>query len=101
MIQVLCEKVSRGMREVDAIATIRDYHGRRHFLHVEKDFLTSHDSQWALPVAFVYRDPQTGAVLIEVPQEAETGVNRIWVPLSSLLEPNGSSGGCSPPVEVS
>jgi hypothetical protein len=79
MIQVLCEKVSRGMRDVDAIATIRDYRGRRHFLHVEKDFLASHNSHWALPVALVHRDPQTGAVLIEFPHEAETGVNRIWV----------------------
>ena len=79
MIQVLCEQVSRGMREVDAIATIRDYQGRRHFLHIEKDFLTSLDSRWALPVALVQRDPRTGAVLIEFPQEAETGVNRIWV----------------------
>jgi hypothetical protein len=79
MIQVLCEKVSRGMREVDAIATIRDYQGRRHFLHIEKDFLKHHDSQWVLPVALVHRDPTTGAVLIEFPHEAETGVNRIWV----------------------
>jgi hypothetical protein len=79
MIQVRCEKVSRGMRDSDAIATVRDYHGRRHFLHIEKDFLTSHDSHWALPVALIHRDPPTGAVLIEFPQEAETGVNRIWV----------------------
>ena len=79
MIHILCEKVSRGMRAVDAIATIRDYSGRRHFLHIEKDFLTPHHSQWLLPVGFIHRDPRTGAVLIEFPQEAETGVNRIWV----------------------
>jgi len=79
MIEILCEKVSRGMREVDAIATLRDYHGRRHFLHIEKDFLTCQDSHWSLPVALIHRDPRTGAALIELPQEAETGVNRIWV----------------------
>ena len=67
------------MRDVDASATIRDYHGRRHFLHIEKDFVTPRDSKWVLPVALVHRDPQTGAVLIEFPHEAETGVNRIWV----------------------
>jgi hypothetical protein len=56
------------MRAVDAIATIRDYSGRRHFLHMEKDFLTSHKSRWLLPVVFVHCDPRTGAVLIEFPR---------------------------------
>jgi hypothetical protein len=86
MIKVLCEKVSPGMRAVDAIATIRDFHGRRHFLHMEKDFLIPHDSRAAVPVAFVHRDPHTGAVLIELPQEAETGVNRLWVRAEDILE---------------
>ena len=45
----------------------------------EKDFLTPYNSHWVLPGALVHRDPQTGAALIEFPQEAETGVNRIWV----------------------
>jgi hypothetical protein len=79
VIEILCEKVSRGMREVDAIATIRDFHGRRHFLNIEKDFLTCQNSHWSLPVALIHCDPRTGAVLIELSQEAETGVNRIWV----------------------
>jgi hypothetical protein len=89
MFQVLCEKVSRGMRDVDAIATIRDYSGRRHFQHIEKDFLQSHDARSALPVAFVHRDPETGAVLIEFPHKAETGVNRIWVRAEDVVSDNG------------
>jgi hypothetical protein len=91
VIQVLCEKVSRGMREVDAIATIRDYHGRRHFLHIEKDFLTSQNSHWFLPVAFIHRDPPTGAILIEFPHEAETGVNRIWVRAEDVISQSGET----------
>jgi hypothetical protein len=86
MIKVLCELVSPGMRAVDAIATIRDFHGRRHFLHMEKDFLVPHNSRSAVPVAFIHRDPQTGAVLIELPQESETGVNRLWVRGEDVLE---------------
>jgi hypothetical protein len=92
MIKVLCEMVSPGMRSVDAIAIIRDYHGRRHFLHTEKDFLVPHDSRSAVPVAFVHRDPQTGAVLIELPQEAETGVKRLWVRAEDILEGSGANG---------
>jgi hypothetical protein len=43
MIKILCEKVSPGLREADAILTLRDFHGRRHFLQIEKDFLIRRD----------------------------------------------------------
>jgi hypothetical protein len=80
MTKLLCRRVSRGLREADVIATLRDVHGRRHFLYVEKDFLTRDNSHAYLPVAYVGRDARTGAVLIELPHEAGTGVNRLWVP---------------------
>jgi hypothetical protein len=79
MIRVLCARVSRGLRAADVIATIRDIHGRNHFLQIEKDFLSQDNGRSYLPVCLVHRDVQTGAVLIEFPHEAETGVNRIWV----------------------
>jgi hypothetical protein len=37
-------------------------------------------------VGLVHRDVHTGAALIEFPHEAETGVNRIWVPAAALQE---------------
>jgi len=79
MTKLLCTRVSRGLREADAIATLRDVHGRQHFLQIEKDLLTHDNSHAYLPVAFVGSDARTGAVLIELPHEAETGVNRLWV----------------------
>ena len=79
MTEVLCTRVSRGLRDADVIATLRDVHGRQHFFYVEKDFLTYENSHAYLPVAFIGRDPRTGFVLIELPHEAETGVNRLWV----------------------
>jgi hypothetical protein len=84
MTQLLCARVSPGLREADVIATLRDVHGRQHFLYVEKDFLTHDNSHAYLPVAFVGRDARTGAVLVELPHEAETGVNRLWVPAEDL-----------------
>ena len=84
MTELLCARVSRGLREADAVATLRDVHGRQHFLQVERDFLTHEGSRDYLPVAFVVRDAQTGAVLIELPHEAETGVNRLWVPAEDV-----------------
>jgi len=37
----------------------------------------------------VGRDKEKGVALIEFPQEADSGAHRIWVPLSSLIAPNG------------
>jgi hypothetical protein len=85
MVRVLCAGVSRGLRAADVIATLRDFHDRNHFLQIEKDFLSQDNGHSYLPVSLVQRDPQTGAVLIELPHEAETGVNRIWVRAADLL----------------
>jgi hypothetical protein len=86
MIKILCEQVSPGLREADAILTFRDYHGRRHFLQIEKDFLVHKNGNSYLPVGLVHRDARTGAFLIEFPHEAETGVNRIWVGAEKVLD---------------
>lgn len=85
MIKVLCEQVSPGLREADAILTFLDFHGRRHFLQIEKDLLVRQNGRSYLPVGFVQRDVPTGAFLIELPHEAETGVNRLWVSADKIL----------------
>jgi hypothetical protein len=86
MIKILCEQVSPGLREADAILTFRDYHGRRHFLQIENDFLVYQNAHSYLPVGFVHRDARTGAFLIELPHEAETGVNRLWVSAEKVVD---------------
>jgi hypothetical protein len=43
-----------------------------------------------LPVGVVHRDRERGVALIELPQEADSGAHRLWVPLSSLLQVNGT-----------
>jgi hypothetical protein len=86
MIKILCEQVSPGLREADAILAFRDFHGRRHFLQIEKDFLVRREGQSYLPVGFVHRDAATGAYLIELPHEAETGVHRLWVSAEKVLD---------------
>ena len=86
MIKILCEQVSPGLREADAILTFLDFHGRRHFLQIEKDLLVRHNGHSYLSVGFVQRDAPTGAFLIELPHEAETGVNRLWVSAEKVLD---------------
>jgi hypothetical protein len=84
MIRALCTGVSRGLREADVIAVVRDVQGRNHFLQIEKDFLSQDNGHSYLPVALIHRDAQTESVLIELAHEAETGVNRIWVRASDV-----------------
>jgi hypothetical protein len=88
MIKILCDDVSPGLREADAILTLRDIHGRRHFLQIERDLLVPRNGNAYLPVGFVHRDARTGAFLIELPHEAETGVNRLWVSAESVIDPD-------------
>jgi hypothetical protein len=87
MAKVRCEAVTEGLRASEALASLRDFHGRRHFIRVERDFLSEQDGHSYLPVGVVHIDPNTKAVLIELPHEAETGANRLWVRPEQLAEP--------------
>jgi hypothetical protein len=87
MAKVRCENVSEGLRASEAVATFRDYRGRRHFIRVERDFLSQEDGHYYLPIGVVHVDPRTKLVLIELPHEAETGANRLWVTQAQLDEP--------------
>jgi hypothetical protein len=84
-IKILCEQVSPGLREADAILTFLDFLGRRHFLQIERTLLVRRNGSSYLPVGFVHRDQPTGAFLVELPHEAETGVNRLWVGADKVL----------------
>lgn len=87
MAQIRCERVSEGLRASEALAVFRDHGGRRHFLRVERAFLSQIGDQSYLPVGVVGVDPRTRLVLIELPHEAETGANRLWVKEEQLDKP--------------
>lgn len=87
MAKVRCENVSEGLRASEVLASLRDYHNRRHFIRVERDFLSEQGGAMYLPIGVVHVDPRTKAVLIELPHEAETGANRLWVKQDQLDEP--------------
>ena len=87
MAKILCSNVSAGLRPSEVVASFVDFHGRTHFIRVEKDFLDEQGGRQFLPVGIVHIDPTTKAVLIELPHEAETGANRLWVRQDKLDEP--------------
>jgi hypothetical protein len=87
MSELRCERISDGLRASEAIAEIQDRHGRRHFIRVERDFLTSRGTEKFLPIGIVTVDPRQRLVLVELPHEAETGANRLWIKMEQLDEP--------------
>lgn len=84
MANILCDQITDGLRQSEAVASFVDFHGRRHFIRVERDFLGAGNH---LPVGIVHVDPKTKAVLVELPHEAETGANRVWLKQTQLDEP--------------
>ncbi len=87
MAKIRCERVSEGLRPSERVASVMDYHGRMHFIRVERDFLTEQGGTSYLPIGIVHVDSRTKAILVELPHEAETGVNRLWVKEDQMDEP--------------
>jgi hypothetical protein len=87
MNKLRCESIADGLRASEALAIFKDYQGRKHYLRVERDFLSQEGGFTYLPVGVVHVDPRTSLVLIELPHEAETGANRLWVKQDQLDEP--------------
>jgi hypothetical protein len=90
MAVVRCE-VSNGLRPAEATVAVADVHDHRQCLRVERDFLTTVAGQWFLPVGVVYDDRSNPWVLIELPHEADSGANRLWVWREQLRSGNGAA----------
>jgi hypothetical protein len=88
MMLVLCE-VHRGPGTVADTVVVRDTANQPTYLEIQRDFVAHRNGKTYLPIGTVYRDKEKGVALIEFPVEAWSGAHRIWVPLTSLLEPRG------------
>ena len=88
MALVRCE-VKPGPGTVADSVAVRDTDNVPTFLEIQRDFVAHRQGKSYLPIGVVYRDKERVVALIEFPVEADSGAHRIWVPLASLLEPNG------------
>ena len=79
--QVRCE-ISEGLTESDQTVCVRDVDGREQFIHVLPSMVNWVSDQPYLPVGVINVDSQDKRVLIELPTEADSGMNRMWMPLS-------------------
>jgi hypothetical protein len=80
---VECE-VTSGLRESEVTVSVEGIDGAKAFLRVEGDFVYRPNGQAYLPVGLIHVDRQAGKALIELPHEADSGANRLWVALKKL-----------------
>src|SRR5437763_1696918 len=78
MAQVVCE-VSPGLRPTERTVAVQDVRGPRQFLRFEEEFLIQEGDRTFLPVGVVGVDEERRVALIELPHEADSGANRVWV----------------------
>ena len=83
MYYVECE-VTGGLRESEVTVSIEDVNGARAFLRVEREFIHQPNGQAYLPIGLIHVDQQADRALIELPHEADSGVNRLWVATRKL-----------------
>jgi hypothetical protein len=82
--EVRCE-VSGGWRDTEITVCVRDVNGDRQFLQATPTMVNYYNQTPYLPVGIVQVDRKARRVLIELPAEADSGANRMWVAFGSFL----------------
>lgn len=86
--EVRCE-ISEGLTESDITVCVRDADGRDQFIHVLPSMVNWVGEIPYLPVGVINLDHRNSRVLIELPIEADSGVNRMWMPIDSFRIDSG------------
>lgn len=90
MLYLECEvKRPEALGNGHVIAELADHSGQREQVAVEEAFLVRRAGRTFLPVWFISQDPTSKLVQVELPQEAASGVNRIWVRPERTFEVRG------------
>jgi hypothetical protein len=82
--EVRCE-VAGGWRDTEITVCVRDVNGVRQFMQATPTMVNYYHQTPYLPVGIIEVDRKRRRVLIELPTEADSGVNRMWVPFDSFL----------------
>ena len=86
MTSVLCKILNGDTDASFRTVEIKSSENRSEFVQVPVSFLREDDGEHYLAVAVVGQDRGKRVVLIQLPFEADSGVNRLWVPESSVLQ---------------
>ena len=80
---IQCE-VTEGPRVGFKAIGIESIEGHTEHLAIEEKFLVPKDDAYLLFVSLVGRDRRNKMVLIQLPVEADSGANRVWVSEQAL-----------------
>ena len=86
MAYVVCN-ISDGLRPSEVTVEVRDVNDRPQFLRVHREFAKNLEDAWYLPIGIVHHDRDNDLYLIELPHEADSGANRLWVASTSIMVP--------------
>src|SRR5262245_56267394 len=83
--EVECE-ARPGDADWEVVVGVKDEKSRRQFLSVSKGMVAQEGGKSYLAIGIVEVDSRGKRVLIELPQESDAGVSRLWVPLSAFRQ---------------
>lgn len=85
MALIRCE-VTEGPRPGFKAIGVASIEGHSEYLAIEERFLVRRGDDYLLPIRVVGRDRHHGTALIQLPVEADSGANRVWVRIDALTE---------------
>jgi hypothetical protein len=86
--EIACQ-VRAGDADWEVVVTVEDEDGRKQHLSVSKGMVDSDKDRNWLGIGVVQIDYPRKRVLVELPVEADSGANRLWMPFSSF-RPGGA-----------
>ena len=86
--EVRCE-VSEGLTERDITVSVKDIDGGEQYIHVLPSMVNRENVTTYLPVGIINVDRRNRRALIELPTEADSGANRLWIPFDSFRAESG------------
>jgi hypothetical protein len=81
--EVECQATPSSLYETEVVG-VRDVTENRLFLRVAQGMVHRSNGKADLPIGIVEVDRRKGRVLIQLPYEADSGANRLWVPLDQF-----------------
>jgi hypothetical protein len=85
MAMLRCD-VTEGPREGFKTVAVPSMEGHPEFLAIEEKFLTKQGDQFFLHVRVIGEDRKSKATLVQLPVEADSGANRVWIHPDNLVE---------------
>jgi hypothetical protein len=84
MTLVKCE-VSEGVRSDFKTVGVLSVIGHREYISIEERFLVKYDGGYVLPVEIIGQDTRYDNLLLQLPFEADSGANRVWVRSADVI----------------